>query len=76
MEREQLEAYVDAAAAAMGLEIVAAHRPGVIHYLGLAAAMADLVMALPLAHDAEPATVFVPIAPDDPGVAAATPAGS
>ena len=45
---QQIEAYVDAAAAAVGLEIAAAHRPGVIHYLGLAAAMADLVMALPL----------------------------
>ena len=70
MEREQIEAYVDAAAAAVGLDIVAVHRPGVIHYLGLAAAMADLVMALPLGHGDEPAAVFVPIAPGDPGVPA------
>ena len=71
MERAQLEAYVDATAAALGLEIVAAHRPGVVHYLGLAAAMADLVMALPLAADDEPAPAFVPVGPDDPAASAA-----
>ena len=73
MQNEQLEAYVDAAAAAVGLDIVAAHRPGVVHYLGLAAAMAERVMALPLGIDAEPAPVFVPIGPDEAGAAAAPP---
>ena len=70
MEKAQLEAYVDAAAAAVGLDIVAAHRPGVVHYLGLAAAMADLVMGLPLGTEAEPAPVFVPVGPDDAGAPA------
>ncbi len=65
MERQQVEAYVDAAAAALGLPIAAAHRPGVVHYVELAAAMAELVVALPMRVDDEPAPVFVPIAPDD-----------
>jgi hypothetical protein len=73
MRNDELEAYVDAASAALGLQIDAAHRPGVVHYLGLAAAMADLVMATPLAVDAEPAAVFVPIGPEDAGGAAAPP---
>ena len=70
MEREQVEAYVDAAAAALGLPIAAEHRPGVVHYLGLAAAMAELLMALPMRIDDGPAPMFEPIAPDhfdDPG---------
>ena len=73
MRNDEIEAYVDAASAALGLEIAAAHRPGVVRYLGLAAAMADLVMALPLAVDAEPAAVFVPIGPEDAGAAPAAP---
>ena len=39
-------AYVDAAAAALGLKIAAAHRPGVLQYFALAAAMAELVNGL------------------------------
>ena len=63
MERQQVEAYVDAAAAALGLPIAAEHRPGVVHYVALAAAMAELVMALPLDVDDDPAPVFTPVAP-------------
>ncbi len=63
MERLQVEAYVDAAAAALDLPIAAEHRPGVVHYVELAAAMAGLVMTLPLGIDDEPAPVFTPIAP-------------
>ncbi len=73
MERQPVEAYVDAAAAALDLPIAAEHRPGVVHYVELAAAMADLVKALPLGVDDEPAPVFTPIAPDavaDPASAA------
>ena len=65
MERSLAEAYVDAAAAALGLPIGAQHRPGTVHYFELAAAMAELVLSLPLDIDDEPAPVFVPIAPDD-----------
>jgi len=73
MREEQLEAYVDAASAALGLEIAAAHRPGVVHYLGLAAAMAERVMEFPLGADDDPAPVFVPIGPDDADAPAARP---
>ena len=64
MERQQVEAYVDAAAAALDLPIAAAHRPGVVQYVELAAAMADLVMTLSLDGDDEPAPVFTAVAPD------------
>ena len=63
MERQQVEAYVDAAAAAIGLPIAAEHRPGVAHYVALAATMAELVITLALDVDDDPAPVFTPIAP-------------
>ena len=63
MQPKEVESYVDAAAAALGLPLLAEHRPGVLHYFALAAALAEQVMALPLDRDDEPATVFVPIAP-------------
>ena len=63
MERQQMEAYVDAAAAAIDLRIAAEHRPGVVHYVAIAAAMAELVMTLPLDVDTDPAPVFTPISP-------------
>ena len=56
-------AYVDAAAATLGLKISAAHRPGVLQYFALAAAMAELVQGLPLQVHDEPANVFHPVAP-------------
>jgi hypothetical protein len=60
------EAYMDAAAAAIGLPIAAAHRAGVLHYLQLVAAMAPRVMEFPLTVDDESAAVFVPVvAPHD-----------
>ncbi len=65
MERQQVEAYVDAAAAALGLSIAAEHRPGVVHYVELAAEMAEQVMTLPMHIDDETAPAFVPIGPDD-----------
>ncbi len=55
------EAYVDAAAAALGLPIAAELKPGVVRYLQLAAGFAEQVMDFPLARDDEPAEVFVPV---------------
>ena len=65
MDSEIAEAYVDAAAAALGLPIHPDHRPGVLTYFRLAAAMADLVAAQGLHVEDEPAPVFVPIEPGD-----------
>ncbi len=66
MDTKHLEDYVDAAAAIIGLPIAPGHRAGVIHYLGIAAAMADTVMRQPLDLDDEPAEVFVPVSPERP----------
>jgi hypothetical protein len=53
-------AYVDAAAAALGVPIDPAHRPGVILNLQRLAEMAALVMEFPLPDDETPAPVFEP----------------
>ncbi len=63
MTPEQIEAYVDAAAVALGLPIAAAHRPGVLSYFALAAGLAEVVGAHPLAITDDPAEAFVPISP-------------
>lgn len=65
MEPLQIEAYVDAVAAALGLPLAPEHRPGVLRYFGLAAGMAELVNGLPLTPHDEPAGAFVPIVPED-----------
>jgi len=65
MDSETTEAYVDAAAAALGLPIHPDHRPGVLSYFRLAAAMADLVAAPGLHVEDDAAPVFVPIEPGD-----------
>ncbi len=52
------EAYVDSAAALIGLPIDPEHRPGVVANLQRIAQMAALVMAFPLLDEAEPAPVF------------------
>jgi hypothetical protein len=54
------EAYVDAAAALIGLTIDPAHRPGVVVNLERIAQMAALVMEFPQPDEAEPAPVFRP----------------
>ena len=54
------KAYVDAAAALIGLTIDPAHRPGVVVNLERIAQMAALVMEFPLPDEAEPAPVFRP----------------
>jgi len=66
MNAEEIEAIVDAAAVALRLTLDAAHRPGVVLYFALAAAMAEQVMSEPLGTGDEPAYVFVPIGPGDP----------
>jgi hypothetical protein len=70
---QEIEAYVDAAAAALALPLDPAHRPGVVHYFALAAAMAEQVGAEPLGLDDEPAAVFTAIGPDDLPAAAPPP---
>lgn len=62
MTPQQIEAHVDATAAALALPIAAEHRPGVLRYFALAAEMAAVVDAVPLAPHDEPAVSFVPVA--------------
>jgi hypothetical protein len=72
MDPQRIEAYVDAAAAALDLPLAAEHRPGVLAYFGLAADLAESVLAMPLGSADDPAPVFTPIGPDEvqaPGVA-------
>lgn len=54
------DAYVEAAAAAVGLAIAPAHRPGVVQNLERIAALARRLMDEPLAGTDEPAPVFEP----------------
>ena len=65
MDRERIEAYVDAAAVALDLPLAPAHRPGVLAYFALAAELAGAVMAVPLGAGDEPAQVFTPIGPEE-----------
>ena len=63
MTPAQIEAYVDAASAALNLPLSAEHRPGVLHYFALAAGMAELLAAHPLTITDDPAEAFVPVSP-------------
>lgn len=62
----QAEALMNASAAALDLRIAAEHRPGVVQYLVLASAMADLVMGQALGLEDESGAVFEPVAPRGP----------
>jgi Protein of unknown function (DUF4089) len=53
-------AYVDAAAALVGLPIDPAHRPGIAANIERIAQMAALVMEFPLPDDTEPAPIYQP----------------
>jgi hypothetical protein len=64
MTPQQIEALVAANAAALDLHLAAAHKPGVLAFMTLAAGMADQVMGLPLGVEDEPASVFTPVAPE------------
>ena len=63
MTPREIEAYVDAAAAALNLPLSPLHRPGTLQYFALAASMAELVAGHPMGVEDEPAEAFVPIAP-------------
>jgi hypothetical protein len=56
-------AYIDAAAATLGLKLTAEQRKGVTTYFALAAAMAEKLQGLPLSTTDESGNVFVPVAP-------------
>jgi hypothetical protein len=56
-------AYIDAAAATLGLKIPAQQRPGVTSFFNLAAGMAELLQGLPLTSADEPGNVFRPVEP-------------
>jgi hypothetical protein len=58
------EAYVDAAAATLGLKIAAEQRKGVLMFFGLAASMAALVESFPLTPADESGNVFTPVSPE------------
>ena len=64
MTPQQIEALAAATSAALDLHIAAAHKPGVLAFVALAAGMADQVMGLPLGVEDEPASVFAPVAPE------------
>ncbi|WP_295545077.1 AtzG-like protein [uncultured Pseudacidovorax sp.] len=63
MNAQQIETYVDAAAAALDLPLAPEHRPGVLRYFALAADMAALTEAVELAPHDESALRFEPVAP-------------
>lgn len=58
-----LAAYVDAAARALALPLADEHRPGVLRYFALAAALAAELESIALAPEDESASVFVPVSP-------------
>ena len=61
-EREvgDLDAYVDAMSAVVGLEIAPEHRPGVLRQLAIVLAAAALVAEFAIPDVIEPAPVFRP----------------
>ncbi len=63
---QQVEALVNANAAALDLRLAAEHKPGVIAFFTLAAGMADLVMGQALGLEDESGAVFQPVAPRGP----------
>lgn len=69
MTPDEIEAYVNAAARALALPIAPGHRAGVLGYFSLAASLAAIVEAQPVDLHEEPAAVFVPVSPTDPGAA-------
>ncbi|OBS07951.1 DUF4089 domain-containing protein [Acidihalobacter prosperus] len=57
---QDLDAYIDQAAALIDLPIDPAYREMVLTYFALSARMADVLSAQPLPPSDEPAPVFVP----------------
>ncbi|MDR6854702.1 AtzG-like protein [Variovorax guangxiensis] len=66
MTPKQIEAYVDAAAAALDLRLRPDHRAGVLRYFELAAEFAAVVEAVPLGFHDETAVHFSPVPPTEP----------
>jgi hypothetical protein len=64
-----MEAYVDAQSAMLGLTITAAQRPGVVRYMHLVAGMAPRVMDFALTPADESGNSFVPVVAPAPGEA-------
>ena len=63
-DRPQPDALIDGLAPLLGLEITPEQRPGVIRFLAVAADMAALLDAAPVAPDhLARASVFVPVVP-------------
>jgi hypothetical protein len=60
---ESVEAYVDAMAAAIGLPIAPEHRPGVVRYVAMVAALAPSLMETELLPSDESGNVFQPVEP-------------
>lgn len=67
MTPREIEACVDAAAAALALPIAAEYRAGVLFYFALAASLADVVQAVPLGRHDDPAGIFTPLSPSESG---------
>jgi len=67
VDKAAITAYVDAAAAALELRIAGEHKPGVLNFFGLAAQMAERVMAEPLTPEDESGSVFRPVEPRGTG---------
>ena len=70
MTAAEVEAFVDAASAALALPIAAEHRAGVLHYFALAASFAELVDTHAFELHDEPGAVFTPVSPCAPDEAA------
>jgi hypothetical protein len=60
MTSEEIEAAVDAMAAAVGMPIAPECRPGVLHNWALMHGLAQTFVHVELAPDVEPANVFTP----------------
>lgn len=58
-----LDAFMNAASVALDLPLDPAYRPGILRYLGLAAAMARQLDQIPLSERVEPAVRFTPVCP-------------
>jgi len=63
MDDTTIAAHVDAAAALLGLPLAPEHRPGVLMYFALAAAMAEQVTGLTLTVHDESGSHFGPVSP-------------
>jgi hypothetical protein len=66
MTPKQIEASVDATAAALDLRLRPDHRAGVLRYFALADEFAAVVEAVPLHPHDETAVHFLPVSPTEP----------